>query len=242
MSKKSEKDPDQKQDQKEEQELDIKVEGPSSEQEDSADAEKDKHDSQEKASEGKDSEATLKAQIAEMNDKYLRLYSDFDNYRKRVNKEKLEMVKTASSDVVLALLPVIDDMERAIKAFQDTEAALGEKAAEDEMEKDLKVKGDQKNALFEGVNLIYNKMINVLKQKGVTECEVMGKTFDPELAEAIAQIPAPDERLTVHTFLVLCFHKTNVFISNIRQKSLCQQPDQKILTNISCLFCSAVKS
>lgn len=193
MSKKSEKDLGQKQDRKEEQELDIKVDGPSSEKEDSSDAEKDKHDNQEKASEGKDSEATLKAQIAEMNDKYLRLYSDFDNYRKRVNKEKLEMVKTASSDVVLALLPVIDDMERAIKAFQDTEAALGEKAAEDEMEKDLKVKGDQKNALFEGVNLIYNKMINVLRQKGVTECEVMGKTFDPELAEAIAQIPAPDE-------------------------------------------------
>lgn len=139
---------------------------------------------------GKEREACLKeekerdlgAQLADMNDKYLRLYSDFDNYRKRVNREKLEMVKTASSNVVLALLPVIDDMERALKAFQD--AVCGEVEAGT-------AKAQQ--ALFEGVDLIYNKMMNVLKQQGVSECEVMGKAFDAELAEAVAQIPAPDD-------------------------------------------------
>lgn len=119
----------------------------------------------------------LKAQLADMNDKYLRLYSDFDNYRRRANKEKLEMIKTASSAVVLSLLPVIDDMERAIKAISDAE------------------KGEEQKALAEGVELIYNKLMGILKQHGLSECEVAGKPFDPDTAEAVAQIPAPEESL-----------------------------------------------
>lgn len=117
----------------------------------------------------------LKGQLAELNDKYLRLYSDFDNYRRRANKEKLEMIKTASSGVVLSLLPVIDDMERALNAIQKVEEA------------------SEQNALLEGVNLIYNKLMATLKQQGLSECEVAGKPFDPETAEAVAQIPASEE-------------------------------------------------
>lgn len=129
---------------------------------------------------GKESGEDWKARLAEMNDKYLRLYSDFDNYRKRSNRERLEMEKTASTNVVLALLPVIDDMERALKAFR--EAGSEEEAAL-----------PAQQALFEGVDLIYNKLLNVLKQQGVRECEVLGRNFDAETAEAVAQIPAPDE-------------------------------------------------
>ncbi len=122
----------------------------------------------------------LKIQMSELNDKYLRLYSDFDNYRKRVNKEKIEMIKTAASGVFLALLPVIDDMERALAAFH--------KSKQDETE-------DSHDALQEGVSLIYNKLMGVLKQHGVSECEVVGKPFDAETAEAVAQIPAPEDSM-----------------------------------------------
>ncbi|MCM1042455.1 MAG: nucleotide exchange factor GrpE [Bacteroides sp.] len=117
----------------------------------------------------------LKGQLAELNDKYLRLYSDFDNYRRRANKEKLEMIKTASSGVVLSLLPVIDDMERALKAIRESEEGAGQAA------------------LLEGVELIYNKLMGTLKQQGLSECEVCGKPFDAETAEAVAQIPAPED-------------------------------------------------
>ncbi|MCM1169500.1 MAG: nucleotide exchange factor GrpE [Bacteroides sp.] len=117
----------------------------------------------------------LKGQLAELNDKYLRLYSDFDNYRRRANKEKLEMIKTASSGVVLSLLPVIDDMERALKAIRESEEGAGQAA------------------LLEGVKLIYNKLMGTLKQQGLSECEVCGKPFDAETAEAVAQIPAPED-------------------------------------------------
>ena len=163
-----------------------------------------KQETQEKKEENKaddkekeDVEGKLQSQLAEMNDKYLRLYSDFDNYRKRANKEKLEMIKTASSGVVLALLPVIDDMERAIKAFQDTLAAdaVGEAPAGDSIRAGEEGQKSRTDALFEGVNLIYNKLIGVLRQQGVKECEVMGKAFDAEVAEAVAQIPAPEESL-----------------------------------------------
>lgn len=121
------------------------------------------------------SEPDLQDQIAELNDKYLRLYSDFDNYRRRANKEKLEMIKTASSGVVLSLLPVIDDMERALKAMQEAE------------------EGEGKKALVEGVSLIYDKLMGTLKQQGLSVCEVADKPFDAETAEAVARIPAPEE-------------------------------------------------
>ena len=109
----------------------------------------------------------------ELNDKYLRLYSDFDNYRKRVIKEKIEMSKTASEDVVISLLVILDDFERALGALEATD--------EDPMK--------------EGVTLIYNKFKNLLVQKGLADIEAMGKPFDTDMHEAIANLPAPSKEL-----------------------------------------------
>lgn len=142
------------------------------------DSQEDEIQQEESAQEAAPAEATeqdMKDQLAELNDKYLRLYSDFDNYRRRANKEKLEMIKTASSGVVLSLLPVIDDMERALKAMQESG------------------QGEGVNALTEGIMLIYNKLMSTLKQQGLSECEVADKPFDAETAEAVAQIPSPTE-------------------------------------------------
>ena len=107
----------------------------------------------------------------ELNDKYLRLYSDFDNYRKRVTKEKIEMSKTASEGVITSLLVILDDFERALGALDET--------VEDPMK--------------EGVILIYNKFKNLLVQKGLADIEAMGETFDTDVHEAVANLPAPSK-------------------------------------------------
>lgn len=108
---------------------------------------------------------------SELHDKYLRLYSDFDNYRKRVIKEKIEMSKTASEGVITSLLVILDDFERALGAFSVTD--------EDPMK--------------EGVVLIYNKFKSLLVQKGLADIEAMGETFDTDLHEAVANMPAPSK-------------------------------------------------
>ncbi|MCX6232551.1 MAG: nucleotide exchange factor GrpE [Bacteroidetes bacterium] len=110
--------------------------------------------------------------LAETNDKYLRLYSEFDNYRKRTAKERIELSKNAAEDMIVNLLPVLDDFDRALKAIEPTE---------------------QTQALYDGVSLIYNKMQNILNQKGLKAMESIGNNFDSELHEAIAQMPAQDE-------------------------------------------------
>lgn len=109
---------------------------------------------------------------SEMHDRYLRLYSEFDNYRKRSNKDKLELIKNASEEMIRALLPVVDDFERAIKTAQAIEG------------------GD---AMLEGVQLIYSKLTAILKQKGLTAMESIGKPFDTDFHEAITNIPATEE-------------------------------------------------
>ncbi|NQT77191.1 MAG: nucleotide exchange factor GrpE [Bacteroidetes bacterium] len=113
----------------------------------------------------------LGQKLDELNDKYLRLFSEFDNFRKRTQKEKLELFKTASEDVMTAILPVIDDFERAIKSTDDNG-----------------VDGNYK----EGIELIYNKLINILKQKGLEQMSVLGEEFDTDFHEAITNIPAPE--------------------------------------------------
>ena len=113
----------------------------------------------------------LGQKLDELNDKYLRLFSEFDNYRKRTQKEKLELFKTASEDVMIAILPVIDDFERAIKSTD-----------ENSMDDNYK----------EGVELIYNKLINTLKQKGLEQMSSLGEEFDTDFHEAITNIPAPE--------------------------------------------------
>jgi molecular chaperone GrpE len=116
----------------------------------------------------------LEADLSESKDKYLRLYAEFDNYKKRTIKEKLEMMKSASQDVVEALLPVLDDFDRAKKSADD----------------------DQSSEQFsEGVTLVYNKLYSTLKNRGLEKMESTNEVFDPELHEAVTEIPAPAEDL-----------------------------------------------
>ncbi|MFZ4398769.1 MAG: nucleotide exchange factor GrpE [Bacteroidales bacterium] len=110
--------------------------------------------------------------LADTNDKYLRLYSEFDNYRKRTSKERIDLSKTASEDMIINLLPVLDDFERALKAIETN---------------------NQIAALHEGVELIFSKLQNILGQKGLKAMESIGTEFDPELHDAIAQMPASEE-------------------------------------------------
>lgn len=122
-----------------------------------------------------DEVATLKAAVEESKDKYLRLYSEFENFRRRNAKERLELIKTANEDLVTDLLPVLDDFERAIKAMGDQE---------------------ESKAVREGVELIQNKLIKALEQKGLKPMgDLQGKAFDADIHEAITQIPAPEESL-----------------------------------------------
>ena len=116
----------------------------------------------------------VEAELAEMKDKYLRLFAEFDNYKRRTSKERMDLLKTANQEMVVALLPVVDDFERARQAMQTATDV---------------------SAVKEGVDLIYNKLNSILQQKGLKPMEAVGKPFDPDLHEAITQIPAPDESL-----------------------------------------------
>ncbi|RMF23805.1 MAG: nucleotide exchange factor GrpE [Bacteroidetes bacterium] len=116
----------------------------------------------------------LKKQVEELKDKYLRLFAEFDNFKKRTLKEKVELLHTAAEDTMLALLPVLDDFDRA------------KKNAEDE---------NSTEQFSEGVRLVYQKLYNALKQKGLEPMESTGQPFDPELHEAVTEIPAPSEEL-----------------------------------------------
>ena len=116
----------------------------------------------------------LQEKYDELNDKYMRLYSEFDNYRKRTAKERIELQKSASREVMLDILPVVDDLERAIQAFE--EHKLSEEAKK-------------------GIELIYNKLITILSQKGLKEIEAMGQPFDTDFHEAITNIPAPSKKM-----------------------------------------------
>lgn len=115
----------------------------------------------------------LKEKLTELNDKYLRLYSDFENYRKRIQKEKTDWMKYAGEDIIKHILPVLDDFERAIKHNQNLE----------DVEK-----------LREGFVLIFNKLKQLLKQKGLEPMESKGEPFNADFMEAVTQIPAPDDQ------------------------------------------------
>jgi molecular chaperone GrpE len=116
--------------------------------------------------------AKLEEQLAELNDKYLRLFSDFDNYRKRTAKERIELAKTAGEDFFKAILPVLDDFERGLKAMNEAADV---------------------NALKEGVDLIYNKLSSTLIGKGLEPLTSVGNVFDADIHEAITNIPAPSD-------------------------------------------------
>lgn len=116
----------------------------------------------------------LRQELEELKDKYLRLFAEFDNYKKRVMKEKMELLETAAKDTLSALLPVLDDFDRA-KATADQEGS--------------------KEPFSEGVKLVYQKLNNILRQLGLEAMETTGKDFDPDLHEAIAELPAPSEEM-----------------------------------------------
>ncbi|MDE7345106.1 MAG: nucleotide exchange factor GrpE [Alistipes sp.] len=118
-------------------------------------------------------EPDAQAQAAEWKDKYVRLQAEFDNYRKRTLREKMELVQTGGRDVLLAMLPVRDDVQRAVAAME---------------------KSDDLEALRAGVTLISQKFTEALRQKGVTEMEVLDKEFDAEEAEAVARFAAGEEK------------------------------------------------
>ncbi len=116
----------------------------------------------------------LQQKYDELNDRFLRLYSEFDNFRKRTAKEKLELIKSASQDLIVDLLPVLDDFERGLKAFEEHHADP---------------------ELIKGVELIYNKFYNILKQRGLKPMDSMGKEFNTDWHEALTNIPAPSDDL-----------------------------------------------
>jgi len=121
-----------------------------------------------------DNHEDLARQIQEEKDKYLRLYAEFENYRKRTAKEKLELFDTAAEKVIKNLLPVLDDFERAI----------------------AEMKKNKEDELVKGVELIYDKLKKTLEKEGLKPVEVkQGEDFDPEIHEAIAQVPVQDEQM-----------------------------------------------
>jgi len=116
----------------------------------------------------------LKEELSLANDKYLRLYAEFDNFRRRTIKEREEARKMEGKDVVVSLLPVLDDFERALKAMENATDVTPVK---------------------EGVTLVQHKLKNILSQKGLKVMESIGTPFDPDLQEAITNVPAPSEEM-----------------------------------------------
>lgn len=118
--------------------------------------------------------AELENSLANINDKYLRLSAEFDNYRKRTLREKMELTRSAGESVMRNVLPLLDDVERAISSMEQ---------------------GHDIEATKEGVKLIYNKFKDFTGQNGIKEIEAMGEVFNTDLHEAVTKIPAPSEEM-----------------------------------------------
>ena len=115
---------------------------------------------------------TLEKKYEELNNNHLRLHAEFDNYRKRTLKEKMEIIKAGGERVLTDMIPLIDDFERALETVQEA---------------------DDKEAIIQGLELIYNKFINFLNQNGVKEIQAIGEKFDAEKFEAVTTIPVQDD-------------------------------------------------
>lgn len=140
-------------------------------------SEQDAKDTQQEAIEETEGEPIneFEEKYTEVNDKYLRLYSEFENFRKRTSKEKLDLIMNASEGMMAALLPIIDDLERAIKSNEGS---------------------DDIDAVKEGINLVSQKFTGILISKGLKAIEVeAGADFDLDIHEAITKIPAPSDEL-----------------------------------------------
>ena len=114
----------------------------------------------------------FEAELLEKDDKYLRLYAEFENYKRRTLAERIELFKTAGQEIMLAMIPVLDDFERALKAMENATDVVSVK---------------------EGIDLVSNKFKNTLVAKGLKPMESIGQTFNADLHEAITNIPAPKE-------------------------------------------------
>lgn len=132
------------------------------------------HELDEKVENAK-TQATPEALLAEEKERYLRLYSEFDNFKKRSARERMEFLQVATKDVILSMLSVLDDMERALKASENLD-------------------GEAKKNV-EGFELIYKKMLSALESRGLKAIVSMGKDFDVELHEAVTKIAAPSPDL-----------------------------------------------
>jgi len=119
-------------------------------------------------------EKELQIKIDELNDKYLRLFSEFDNFRKRTAREKLDLISNASANIIEELLPVVDDFERAIESNEQIEGC---------------------DVVKEGVIHVYNKLYGTLEKKGLKSMDAKGKDFDTDFHEAITHIPSPSDDL-----------------------------------------------
>ena len=135
-------------------------------------AEKSQDKKQNKKDKTKEELEELKAELAEAKDKYLRLFAEFENFKKRNTRERLELMRTAAQDTITNILPVLDDFDRA------------KSSAEDEGTSEV---------FSEGVLLVYNKLYSTLQAKGLEQMESTGEVFDPEVHEAITEIPVTDE-------------------------------------------------
>jgi|TARA_B110000046_G_scaffold44974_1_gene50004 molecular chaperone GrpE len=118
--------------------------------------------------------SAIEEELKIANDKYLRLYSEFENFRRRTAKEKLELISTASADLLTEIIPVLDDFGRAIKTNEETEDIL---------------------VIKEGMILVHNKFDSILKSKGLVEMNSLGKEFNIDEHEALTKIPATDKKL-----------------------------------------------
>ncbi|MFM6954331.1 MAG: nucleotide exchange factor GrpE [Sphingobacteriaceae bacterium] len=116
----------------------------------------------------------VQAQLAEANDKYVRLYAEFDNFKRRTSKERIDLLQTAGKEVIVSLLPVLDDFERGLKSMEQASDVT---------------------AVKEGVALVHHKLKNTLSQLGLKEMETQGHSFDADIHEAITNIPAPSDAL-----------------------------------------------
>jgi molecular chaperone GrpE len=119
-----------------------------------------------------DPTAKMEAELAEMKDAHLRLFAEFENYKRRTLKERSELIKNAGSDVIIAMLPVLDDFDRAMKSITDTE----------------------NSALKEGIKLIHGKLTTILEQQGVKQMVSIGNEFNVDLHEAITNVEVQDEK------------------------------------------------
>jgi len=132
------------------------------------------NESQDFTNENDSPDQKLQKEISDLKDKYIRLAAEFDNYKKRSAKERLDLIGTASKDAMIALLPVLDDFDRAKKIAEDPSST---------------------EHFSEGVTLVYEKLHKTLKNKGLQRMESNGEVFDSEFHEAITEIPAPADDL-----------------------------------------------